>query len=66
MVLAHKPIAQAAELHGAGECALHTLALLIGDVELLVLDEELRSCRLTGLNASVGLIAYARESESVL
>jgi len=62
----NKPIAQATELHGAGECSLHTLALLVGDVELLVLDEELGAGRLAGLNTGIGLVAHASEAESVL
>jgi len=66
VVLAHKPIAQATELHGAGERSLHALALLVGDVELLVLDEELGAGRLAGLNAGVGLVAHASEAESIL
>lgn len=66
MILSHKPITQATELYSSAKGALHALAFLISDVELLILYQKLCARSLTRLDSCIRLIAHTRKAETIL
>lgn len=66
VILPDEPIPQATELDDAVKRARHSLAFLVRDIKLLVLDQELRPGCLTRLNQGVLVVAFARKTEPIL
>uniref|UniRef100_A0A8D8MCU4 (northern house mosquito) hypothetical protein n=1 Tax=Culex pipiens TaxID=7175 RepID=A0A8D8MCU4_CULPI len=66
VILTNEPVAQAAVLDHAVERAIHSLALPISYVKLLVLDQKLRPGRLAGLDTRVWTVALTGEAEAIL
>jgi hypothetical protein len=66
VILADKPVAEAAVLHDAVKGPRHSRALSVRDVELLVGNQELRPDVLAGVDLLLRVPALGREGEAVL